>query len=161
MNRDVIGTVAGIATGGLIYSLIDAPRPVRFLAFAFLVGTIAQRLTVWLLSVTDDFGFSAPTPEPPRDTWPPLVRAADDGKLDTVRELIAQGAAVNAKRDDGFTALHLAALHGHDEILTLRFEASADVNATSAGIGRFSLLPETTAFAARSFCWSTAPRQTA
>ena len=38
----------------------------------------------------------------------PLLRAAAQGKLEAMKELIAHDADVNAADDDGYTALHLA-----------------------------------------------------
>ena len=43
--------------------------------------------------------------------------------------LIAKGADVNARDDDGFTPLHIAAYEGHKEIAELLIAEGADVNA--------------------------------
>jgi len=68
------------------------------------------------------------------------------GKLDTVKYLInnqadinttyingleyviEQGAEINAKNDEGFTALHLAAIGGMPKIVKYLIEKSANVN---------------------------------
>jgi hypothetical protein len=48
---------------------------------------------------------------------PPLLHAVKHGWADVLKELIALGANVNAKtRNNGNTALHLAALHKHLEV---------------------------------------------
>ena len=47
----------------------------------------------------------------------PLHDAAEKGDIEQVNRLIAQGANVNAKRNDGITALIIAAYHGHGEIV--------------------------------------------
>ena len=52
--------------------------------------------------------------------------------------LIANGANVNAKRDDGETPLHQAADNGHKEVVELLIDKGADVNAMS-DIGRTPL----------------------
>jgi len=52
--------------------------------------------------------------------------------------LIANGADVNAKSDDGWTPLHQAANNGHKEIAELLIDKVADVNAMS-DIGRTPL----------------------
>ena len=59
----------------------------------------------------------------------PLWRAARDGNIEAVRQHLASGADVNAKRGDGFTPLHLAAHKGHKEIAELLIAEGADVNA--------------------------------
>ena len=46
-----------------------------------------------------------------------LREAATEGRLDEVRRLIKEGAAVNAKNKYGLTPLHFAALKGHIEIV--------------------------------------------
>lgn len=59
-----------------------------------------------------------------------LMRAACDGALDTVQDLLTRGVDVNAKRTDDFTALSLAAFFGHLKIVELLLERGADVEAT-------------------------------
>ncbi|OCB12738.1 hypothetical protein A5717_15965 [Mycolicibacterium porcinum] len=58
-----------------------------------------------------------------------LHYAAVDDKLDVLRELIRQGADVNAKEDAGWTPLHFAANQGNLQIAEELIRAGADVNA--------------------------------
>ena len=66
------------------------------------------------------------------DSWPgmtPLHYAADEGHTEVVELLIANGADVNAKDENGRTPLHLATYWGEKEIVELLIAAGADVNA--------------------------------
>ena len=58
-----------------------------------------------------------------------LHDAAEKGDIEEVSRLIAQGADVNAKDNDGITALYIASETGHAEIVSLLLAARADVNA--------------------------------
>lgn len=49
----------------------------------------------------------------------PLHRAADEGNRPLVEELLAKGAEVNAKDNDGWTPLQFAAQQGHHEVVLL------------------------------------------
>ena len=53
----------------------------------------------------------------------------DYGKLDCVKALIEAGADLNAKENDGWTALHLAARNGKLDCVKALIEAGADLNA--------------------------------
>ena len=58
------------------------------------------------------------------------------GDVDRVREqLAAQPDLVQARDAKGATALHLAALHGHRELVTLLLERGADINARDTLFG--------------------------
>jgi len=59
----------------------------------------------------------------------PLIRAAVDGHLGTVRALLTRGAAVNQKRNDGFAALALAAFFGHEQVVRELLSHGADIKA--------------------------------
>ena len=64
-----------------------------------------------------------------------LRLAADKGNIEAVKKNLADGADVNAKKDDGsWTSLHSAAMKGHQHIVYLRIvelliTKGADVNA--------------------------------
>ena len=62
-----------------------------------------------------------------------LIRAATDGKLEYVRELLEKGAEVNAREKNGLTALKAASGRGHLEIVKLLLEKGADLNAEDKG----------------------------
>ncbi len=62
-----------------------------------------------------------------------IVRAAKFGKVEEVSKLIARGAPVNARRDDGTTALMLAARHNLKLITNMLLKAGADVNEVDTG----------------------------
>lgn len=64
----------------------------------------------------------------------PLHYAAEDGDVDKVKQLIEQGADVNAKGRLGHTPLHMACmgLKEHLEVVKLLIAKGADVNAKSA-----------------------------
>ena len=57
----------------------------------------------------------------------PLMCAAEKGHTDCVEYLIQNGAQLDLK-EDGLTALHLAALEGHLEVMKRLLEAGQDVN---------------------------------
>jgi ankyrin repeat protein len=59
----------------------------------------------------------------------PLHDAVRDGDLAQVKQLIAQGADVNAKAKMGVTPLHMAASWGREQVVELLVTTSADVNA--------------------------------
>ena len=63
-------------------------------------------------------------------TASPLIEAASMGDTEKVQTLLAQGADVNAKDNDGFTALMMAAVYGHIDIVHALLTKAADVNAT-------------------------------
>lgn len=58
----------------------------------------------------------------------PLMFAAQFGRLDTVRELIAAGARVDLHEKGYYTALMLAAGNGHADVVRTLAEAGASVN---------------------------------
>lgn len=60
-----------------------------------------------------------------------LLDAVKAGDLDLVRALLVEGADVQARDDNGRTALHMAAYRGHSEVADFLVAKGADVNATS------------------------------
>ena len=67
-----------------------------------------------------------------------LFKAATEGNIKGIKQLIADGADVNAKNRDGTTPLQTAAIRGHKEFLQLLIANGADVNAKDWN-GRTSL----------------------
>lgn len=63
----------------------------------------------------------------------PLMRVAGDGLVDFVQVILDRGADVNAKRNDGFNALALAAFFGHSQVVRLLLKRGADVEAAARG----------------------------
>ncbi|MFX0200286.1 MAG: ankyrin repeat domain-containing protein, partial [Candidatus Hodarchaeota archaeon] len=59
----------------------------------------------------------------------PLMEAASKGDTEKVHALLAKGADVNAKDNDGLTALMRAALQGHTDTVHALLAKGADVNA--------------------------------
>jgi ankyrin repeat protein len=59
----------------------------------------------------------------------PIHNAARNGQLQRAALLIATGAEVNAKDEDGWTPLHYAAWRGKKEVAELLIANGADVNA--------------------------------
>ncbi len=57
--------------------------------------------------------------------------AAAMGDLDQVRGLLAEGARVDERAADGFTALHLAAFFGHEDVAGVLLKNGADANAVA------------------------------
>ncbi|HEX6732316.1 MAG TPA: ankyrin repeat domain-containing protein [Pyrinomonadaceae bacterium] len=77
------------------------------------------------------------------DKLTPLMRAAEAGNVDDLRELLKAGADVNeALGRLGITALTLAAGRGHLEVVKLLLSAGADPNAAGgvAHVGFFTVL---------------------
>ncbi len=58
-----------------------------------------------------------------------LIKAAFSGEFPEVKRLLEKGANVNAKRDNGITALMGAAIEGHQEVVELLLAKEADVDA--------------------------------
>ena len=62
-----------------------------------------------------------------------IHEAIGRGDIAAVKQHLAAGADVNAKREDGVTPLYWAALEGHKEIVELLIENGANVNAKDDG----------------------------
>ena len=79
----------------------DLSRP----AFCYDVSNISVIFTFYVLFLSDDHGFS------------PMHWASKEGRTNIVDMLIGRGAKINATNMGDDTALHLAAAHGHREIV--------------------------------------------
>ncbi len=94
-----------------------------------------------------DFAVPAPTPTAKAMTPPPLsamrsagrltnttaanqafLAAVQTGQTDTVQQLLAQGMPVNARFDNGNTALMLAVIHRQEELVKLLLSQGADTS---------------------------------
>ncbi len=71
--------------------------------------------------------YTPPKPSITVEKWPVLLEAIAAGKVDTIRELIAQGVNVNTVRD-GFSPLMTAAAAGNVDVARVLLEAGANVN---------------------------------
>jgi ankyrin repeat protein len=69
----------------------------------------------------------------------PLMQAALSGEAEKCRQLLENGAFVDAAEEDGTTALIAAACKGHTEVCRLLFEKGASVEAAGRMEGRPSL----------------------
>ena len=56
------------------------------------------------------------------------LKAADDGELKTLVLLLNAGANIKCMDEDGYSALHLAAGEGHDDIVKILVDHGLDVN---------------------------------
>lgn len=68
-----------------------------------------------------------------------LMEAAGKGDISRVNELLAKGADVNIKNNDGQTALMFASDRGHVETVKVLMDKGADVN-VKANDGRTALM---------------------
>ena len=92
-------------------------------------------IVVLVSAVQPCAGFVATNPQwLNTEGMPPLLRAAEAGRVNEVRRLLASGANVNATSSElgGLTALILASMRGHLEIVKLLLKAGADPNAFGA-----------------------------
>jgi len=62
-----------------------------------------------------------------------LINAAENGDVAKVKVLLAKGADVNAKANNGATALIMASQNGHLEVVKALLAKGADVNAKANG----------------------------
>ncbi|XP_008821345.1 ankyrin repeat domain-containing protein 49 [Nannospalax galili] len=68
------------------------------------------------------------------DEYTPLHRAAYNGHLDIVRELVAQGADVHAVTVDGWTPLHSACKWNNTRVASFLLQHDSDINAQTKGL---------------------------
>ncbi|KAL6892130.1 hypothetical protein GGI43DRAFT_196890 [Trichoderma evansii] len=73
-----------------------------------------------------------------------LQRAAAEGNVEEVRQLLEEGAGVNARDKDGWTPLLAASEHGHAKVARILIEKGADLEA-KAKMGMTPLLMASTA----------------
>jgi len=69
----------------------------------------------------------------------PLIDAAKQGDIGTVKHLLEQGAEPDAATGDGMTALHWAAERGHQKVLEVLISSGAAVNVKTR-IGKYTPL---------------------
>jgi len=81
-------------------------------------------LRLWLTSN----GFDGESADCQRGGWTPLLRASGQGKTEVVRELIAEGAQLNATSPDGNNAVWLAAAAHNLDCVTLLAASGVDIN---------------------------------
>ena len=73
----------------------------------------------------------AAKPEPTKAKAPDIsiIKAAQEGNIEAVKQHLAAGADVNAKDENGWTPLNSAAVKGRNQIVKLLIEKGADLNA--------------------------------
>ena len=63
-----------------------------------------------------------------------LYKAAENGDMDTVKQLIESGVSVNAENKSGSYALNAAAFKNNHEMIQLLIENGADINSRNRGL---------------------------
>lgn len=108
-------------------------RPCEALAVPAVLSCL---LVISLIGCSRDVGPRSPQGEVQgRMMLTPLMRAAGNGDLSSVEDLIVKGANVNAADSDGYTALHYAAHCGDVRVVQALIAAGANVNSrTSEGV---------------------------
>ncbi len=61
-----------------------------------------------------------------------FLLAADEGRLDTIRQSVEAGTDVNTSDSRSLTALHMASYKGHQQLVKYLIDQGADVNAADA-----------------------------
>ena len=89
-----------------------------------LMVRICRVLSVWCVAVA--FGWVATAAAEPAED---LINAADRGDVAVVQALLAKGVKVNAKAENGHTALMAASFHGHRALVQALLDKKAEVNA--------------------------------
>ena len=112
--RDNVGTTALIAAEARGYS-----RIVSLLRTSSTQSVEAEEVAPYKV---ESNGTAATPP-------PSLQRAVDSGDVASVNAIIARGADVNTRTEDGWTPLMLATIKGHTEIVQALLKQGADVNA--------------------------------
>ena len=102
------------------------------------MGRNGRALALWLVGLT--VGWVAAAVAGPKDE---LISAAKDGNVAAVQALLAKGAEVNAKNEDGMTALMAASADGSLDVAQALPAQGTDVNAkTNDGENALSLAKE-------------------
>jgi hypothetical protein len=146
MKSQLIAIVAAVLLVGCVTSQQSTPapeaKPVEPVAEASQPEppTVkAPDISLWWAAQKGDIEavkqhIAAGTDVNPKDSKEtPLHKAAYWGRKEIAELLIAKGADVNAKEQDGYTPLHWAARNGHKEIAELLIAKGADVNAKADG----------------------------
>ena len=89
----------------------------------------------WALAVLLWVGITAAAP----DLNDQLIQASGHGNLELVKSLLAHGAYINAKDQQGWTLLIAAAAEGGIEVSKLLLDKSADINGKGKS-GRTALM---------------------
>jgi ankyrin repeat protein len=77
------------------------------------------------------FGFNFrqhyPSNEKPNNAFEAVIK----GDISTLQELLAEGSDINAKGEDGYTALMAAASLGREDMVKILLKANADLSAVN------------------------------
>ena len=66
---------------------------------------------------------------------PSIITDVSEGRIENIKIHILKGIDLNKQSEDGFTALHSAALQGHENIIELLIDEGANVNTISNDVG--------------------------
>lgn len=83
----------------------------------------ADESIVQLIAAAEDVNLEAKA----KDSFTPLLLAAENGHLDIFKHLLSRGAEKNVVDADGLTPLHLAAKNGHVALVKMLLQYSADI----------------------------------
>lgn len=81
----------------------------------------------------------------------PLGEVAFDGLVEPAMILVTRGANVNANGING-TPMMRAAIHGHEQFITLLLDHGAEINAISKGFGKETVLYEAATYGHKGLC---------
>ena len=119
------------------YPLIRDKKTGLIVGIIVSIVMVAALTGVTVLFVKSATAFSAFLEEPyPYEeeegmpSYPPVVQAVLDEDMDRLEQLVAEGAPIDEKDDEGYTALQYAAMWGDVEATKWLIENGADVNTT-------------------------------